>query len=72
MYKLEDLNQNVIDGQFFNKELTPVRLAKRTTFQIDKILAIKVTRGIREYLVRWKGYGPDFDSWINAASVKNI
>jgi len=22
--------------------------------------------------VRWKGYGPDFDSWINGASVKNI
>jgi len=72
VYKLEDLNQKVIDGQFFNEELTPVRITKRTTFQIDKILATRVRRGIREYLVRWKGYGPDFDSWINAASVKNI
>ena len=72
VYELEDLNQKVIDGQFFNEELTPVRITKRTTFQIDKILAIKVTRGIREYLVRWKGYGPDFDSWTKVASVKNI
>ena len=71
-YELEDLNQKVIDGQFFNEELTPVRKTKRTTFQIDKILATRVRRGILEYLVRWKGYGPLFDSWINAARVKNI
>jgi hypothetical protein len=69
---LEDLNRKVIDGQFHNEELTRVRITKCTIFKIDKILSTRVRRGIREYLVRWKIYGPDFDSWINAASVKNI
>jgi hypothetical protein len=64
------LNRKVIDDQFYNEELTPVQITKRTTFKIDKILSTRVRRGIREYLVRWKGYGPDFDSWINAASEK--
>jgi transposase InsO family protein len=72
LYELEDLNHKVIDGQFFNEELTTVRITKHTTFKIDKILATRVRRGIREHLVRWKGYSPEFDSWINAASVKNI
>jgi hypothetical protein len=72
VYELEDLNRKVIDGQFYNEELTPVRITKRTTFKIDKILSTRVRRGIREYLVRWKGYGSNFDSWVNAASVKNI
>jgi len=72
VYELEDLNQKVIDGQFFNEELTPVQITKRTTFKIDKILATRVRRGIREHLIRWRGYGPDFHSWISAASVKNI
>jgi len=26
VYELEDFNQKVIDGQFFNEELTPVRI----------------------------------------------
>jgi hypothetical protein len=72
VYELEDLNHKVIDGQFYNEELSPVRITKRATFKIDKILDTRVRRDIREYHVRWKGYGPDFDSWINAASVKNI
>jgi len=70
--ELEDLNDKVIDGQFFNEKLTLVRITKRTTFKIDKILATRVRRGIREHLVRWRGYGPAFDRWINASSVKNI
>jgi hypothetical protein len=72
VYELEDLHGKLIDGQFYNEELTPVRITKKTEFKIDKILSTRVSRGIRDYLVRWKGHGPDFDSWINSASVKNI
>ena len=72
VYELEDLNGEVIEGQFYGEELTPVRISKHTKFQIDKILWMRVRRGIREYLVRWIAYGPDFDSWINVTSVKNI
>jgi len=65
VYELEDLNK-VIDGQFYEQEITPVRITKRTTFRTDKILRTRVKRGIKEYLVRWKGYNQDFDSWIPA------
>ena len=55
VYELEDLDHKVIDGQFFNEELTPVGITKRTTFKLDKILATRVRRGIREHLIRWRG-----------------
>jgi hypothetical protein len=55
VYELEDLNHTPIDGQFYAEELTPVRISKRTTYKIDKILDRRVRRGIVEYLVKWRG-----------------
>jgi len=62
VYELEDLNRKVIYGQFYEQELTPLRIRKRTTCKIDKILATRVRHGIPEFSVRWEGYNPDFDS----------
>jgi hypothetical protein len=44
-YELEDLKQEVINGQFYNEELTPVRMNKCAIFKIDKILYTRVRRG---------------------------
>ena len=71
-YELEDLNGTPIDGQFYSDELTPVRNTSRMNYKINKILDKRVRRGIPEVLLSWQGYGWDFDSWIPAASVKNI
>ena len=55
VYELEDLNNTPIEGQFYAEELTPVRVTEQTAYKIDKILDKRVRRGIREYLVQWKG-----------------
>jgi len=61
-YELEDLNDTLIDAQFYQEDLSPVRITSRTTYSIDKIMEKRVSHGIREVLFRWQGYGQDFDS----------
>jgi hypothetical protein len=72
LYEIHDLNDTPIDGQFYQDELLPVRISKQTVYKIDKIIGRRTKHGIRELLVRWKGYPQSFNSWIPASSVKNI
>jgi hypothetical protein len=71
VYKLQDLNNTPIDGQFYQEELVAVRVTKKE-YKIDKILRKRTRHGIREVLVHWKVYPTDIDSWIPTSSVKNI
>ena len=70
--ELEDLRGPEIEGQVYSEELVPVRITKQITYKIDKILNKRVRRGILEYLVRWRGYGAHFDSWVPATDVQSV
>jgi hypothetical protein len=72
VYEFEDLRGNRIDGQFYTEELTPVRITERITYKIDKILRKRFRRSIPEYLVRWRGYGSEFATWVPASEIKSI
>jgi len=37
LYKLEDLNGTPIEGQFYQEQLTRVRVTRRTVYKIDEI-----------------------------------
>ena len=74
VFELEDLRGEVLEfeGQFYSEELVPVCISKQTTYKIDKILKKRVSRGILEYLVRWRGYGADFDYSVPATDITAV
>jgi len=62
-YKLVDLNGEEILGSFYSQELQLV--IDPGVYKVEKVLKYRRRKGVREALVRWKGYGPKFDSWVN-------
>lgn len=73
VYEIEDLNGEVVDGLFYEQELTVINKdLENETFQIDEILETKGTGKRKKYLVSWVGYPSKFNSWVSASDLKNI
>ena len=58
-YKLKDLNNEEIQGSFYEPELLK---AKRDVFRIDKVIRRDYKK--KQALVKLKGYSDDFNSWV--------
>ena len=63
-YQLKDMNDEIIKGQFYEKEL---QLTKNTTgeYIIEKILKTNKDK----IYVKWRGYSNNFNSWVDKNSV---
>ena len=43
--------------------------SKQQLYFIEKVLKRRVKKDVKQILVRWSGYGPEFDSWIQDYDV---
>jgi hypothetical protein len=70
--ELSDLQARPIEGQFYNYEFVKVTVSSQTEFQIEKLPRTRKKDGIKQHLVKWKGYDETFNSWVNASDIKRI
>ena len=62
-YKLRDYGNVEIKGSFYSAELQRVVPPERHA--IERILQQRRGRGGMQYFVQWRGYGPEFNSWVD-------
>lgn len=67
VYRLQDLNENVLSGVFYEQQLQ--KISPNEIYPISKVLRKRKGRA----LVSWRGWpSPDFDSWIPLADIQAI
>ena len=66
-YRLKDLNNEEIQGSFYEPELLP---AKQDIFRIEKVIWRDYKK--KQALVKWLGYSDDFNSWIPLRSLQEL
>lgn len=72
LYSLKDLNNEPIDGFFYEYELQKVSMKPDGTFKVDKIVDTKGRGSSLKYLVKWSGYSSAFNSWIPASDLLQL
>lgn len=68
--KLKDLSGDTVDGSFYLEEVQKV--IDTGMYKVERILKRRKFRGENQLFVRWLGYPPSFDSWIDADTVVTI
>ena len=56
-YKIKDLNDEIIEGIFYERELQKVKNISEV-YIIEKI----IRKNKNKYLAKWRGYSNDFNS----------
>ena len=69
-YKLKDYSGEIITGTFYQNQLN--KAYEQDVYFIDNIIKSRKKDGKKEHLVRWKGWGPKYDSWISEADIQTI
>lgn len=72
MYKLHDLNNASIDGRFYPWELQKVQKDVDAFYAVESILKTRGTGKRKQHLIKWKGYGDEFNQWVNASEVQDV
>ena len=63
-YTLKDLNNEIIDGIFYQQELQKTKNTSEV-YIIEKI----IRRNKNKYFVKWRNYSSDFNSWVDENDI---
>ena len=63
-YKIKDLNDNIIEGNFYERELQKTK-NNSEVYIIEKI----IRKNKNKYLVKWRNYSNDFNSYVDKNDI---
>ena len=68
-YLLTDQNGETLKGWFYSQDLSLVKEKGKGSWAIERIIQKKRRKGVDECLVKWKGFGQEYNCWIPSSSI---
>ena len=72
MYQLKDYNNDDISGYFYEPEMQISYIGDDVVYKVEKTLKKRKRKNITEVLVKWKGWGSKFNTWIPEQNLQDI
>ena len=69
-YRLKDYAGEEISGTFYQNQLK--KAYEQETYLVEKALGTRKRGGEIQVRVRWKGWPPKYDTWINESDYKSL
>ena len=70
MYTIKSLDTDEeIAGSWYSNEL---QLHSSPIFKVERVLKTRMTRGRKEYFVKWLNFGEQHNSWISATDIEKV
>ncbi|GBM81787.1 Putative uncharacterized transposon-derived protein F54H12.3 [Araneus ventricosus] len=67
VYKLQDFNNNVIEGTFYETEMQKV--VDSGYYPVERVIKKRKRKGKLEYFVKFQGYPDEFNSWVSEVKM---
>ena len=59
------------EGQEAEMPEEPILINGQEEYEVERILRERISRGKLQLLIRWKGYGPEYDTWQTLDTLTN-
>ena len=70
LYAIHD-GERELKRRFYPQELQKVSIDTDTLYPIEKILGYRTQRGVRQALIKWRGYPDSHNQWIPTSEIEN-
>ena len=73
LYSIKSYNNEPILGKFYQNELEKVyNELESTVYKIEKYVKKQTKNKKKGYIVKWVGWGSEFNSWVAEKEIKDI
>lgn len=69
-YRIKDYSGEEVYGAFYQNQLK--KAYEQDTYLVEKVLKLTKRGGKKRVLVRWKGWPPKYDTWLNEDDFKSL